>query len=119
MPDDKEKIDEAVLRATIMKGTIEHLIAEMTPERLAVFADAWLAKVFGEMFSTWRWSTELDAIVKPALLEQIKSPVFFGRVQEAIQKGLDKAVADLPEKVAKEITDAAIASVKARLEPRR
>lgn len=111
----EEKMDEAALRALIMKGTMERLISEMTPERMAVFADAWLNKVFVDLFSQWRYDAEIQAIVKPALLEQVKNPIFAGRVQVAVQQGLDKAVADLPDKVAKEITDSALTAVKARL----
>jgi len=110
-----EQLEEA-LRATIMKGTIDHLLAEMTPERMAVFADAWLAKVFTDLFSHWRYGGEVDAIVKPVLLEQVKNPVFVARVQVAIQQGLDRAITELPDKIAKQITEAAMEQVKTRLQ---
>jgi len=113
----EEALTAEAVRATILKGTLEYLIKEMTPERLTTFADDILKKSFTDIFGSWRLGGQFDESVKPLFLKAVNDPVFQARIQKAIQEGLNKAVAQLPDKVAKEITDFAVAGLRQKLAP--
>lgn len=117
MPDKEEQLTTEAIRATVLKGTIEYLIKEMTPERLSAFADDILKKAFSDLFGGWRLETSFNEAVKPLFMVAINNPVFQARMQVAVQEGLDKAVSQLPEKVAKEISEFAIEGLRKKLNP--
>lgn len=119
MPDQKkeDELTAAAIRATILKGTLDHLIKEMTPERLTAFADDMLKKSFTDIFGGWAFNNQFHEEVKPLFLAAIRDPIFQARIQKAVQEGLDKAVSQLPERVAKEIADFAIDALRKKLSP--
>ena len=104
---------ESSLNKTIMAGAVSHILDELTPERMEVFVSAMLDKAFSE-FRTWEIGKAISEEAKPILQKAVKTPEMRARIEAAVNAGIEKALADLPGRVAEDITTAAMTGSKNR-----
>ncbi len=112
---DDKKLTEEGLRAMLLKGTIEHVIAQLTPERLETFLGETMSKMFDNLFAGYH-SPLQNAVMGHAqkiVAELIVQPEVQTRIEAACKKAVDSYINQIPgdlEKVLREVSTSAIRS---------
>jgi hypothetical protein len=99
-------LQEAALRATILKGTVAHLLSVLTPETLQVFLEKTLADALKGIASH-----EIQNAMKPhyekIISEYVALPEVKARMEQAVRAAVDGSVAAYPAAVQAAIADMA------------
>jgi hypothetical protein len=102
----ESNLQEAALRATILKGTVNYLLSVLTPETLRVFLEKTLADSVKGIASY-----EIQNAMKPhyekIILEYVALPEVKARLEVAIKSAVDGSVAAYPATVQAFIADTA------------
>lgn len=83
------------LRATIMAGAVQHIVKELTPERLQVFATEILEEGLKNLDSYELRKTVKD-LADPMMKAYCMRPDFIARIEVAVKEGMENFVKDLP-----------------------
>jgi hypothetical protein len=99
-------LQEAALRATILKGTVAHLLSVLTPEALQVFLEKTLSDALKGIASY-----EIQNAMKPhyekIISEYVSLPEVKARMEQAVRAAVDGSVAAYPASVQATLADMA------------
>jgi hypothetical protein len=98
------------LRATIMAGAVQHIIKELTPERLHQFATEILDKGLDNL-NSWELQKAVSEAAAPAIKSYAMRPDFIARVEEAVKVGMEKFVNDLPNVIYEEFKSTIVEAI--------
>lgn len=83
------------IRATIMAGAVQHIVKELTPDRLAEFATQVLEEGLKEI-NGYQLRKMVGEMAEPMMKEYCMRPDFIARVETAVKEGMEKFIKDLP-----------------------
>lgn len=99
---DEKSLQSAALRATILKGAVDHLLTVLTPDTLKVFVEKVLAEAFDKI-SAWDMASAARPYVEKFVKEYMESPEVQERARCAARTAVDTALGKLPGDVANEL----------------
>ena len=103
---DEAKLQEETLRATLLKGVVDHLLASLTPEALAVFLEKMLAEAL-KGISSYQITDAMRPHFKAIVDAYVATPEVTSRINEAIHAGVDSAIGDYPATIRGAVFDMA------------
>lgn len=112
---DAASLQEATLRATLLKGVVDHLLGKLTPEVLTVFLEKTLADAL-KGISSYEITTAVRPHLKTIVDEYLTIPEVHARVVASVHQGVDLAVTQYPEEIRKSLVDTALANFKRALQ---
>jgi plasmid maintenance system killer protein len=86
------------LRATIMSGAVSHIVKELTPERLNVFVNEALERVF-ENFRLYEIESQIKKLAEKQLEHLISQPEAQERIRQITAKAFAEYMGMLDQQV--------------------
>lgn len=90
------------LKATILKGAVDHLIGALTPDMLRGFMEKTLQQAFESILS-WQMANAAKPYVDEIAKEYMTTPEVQERTRVAVRGAIDAALGKLPESMANDI----------------
>ena len=103
---DESKLQEEALRATILKGAVDHIVSKLTPEALTVFLQKTLAEAL-KGISSYQIQEAVKPYTAQVLAIYIEQPVVKAQIEAAAIAGVNLAIAEYPEALRKAIVSIA------------
>lgn len=103
------ELKESSLRATILKGTVAHLLSVLTPEALQVFLEKTLADAVKGICS-YDIQNAMRPHYEKIISEYVSLPPVKARLEEAVKAAVDGAVAAYPASVQAAVSGMAMKS---------
>lgn len=96
--DKLEELTAEGVRTHILAGAIDHILTQLTPERLRLVADEWAKSILNDV-SSWRLEQIARGQWEPMLTEAVQRPEFLALCRKAVEQGLELAMKEIPAKV--------------------
>jgi hypothetical protein len=99
-------LQEASLRASILKGTVDHLLSVLTPEALRVFVEKLLADTL-KGISSYEIQCAMRPHCQAIIQEYVERPGVKAHMEEVLHASVDSYVDEFPAMITSTIMETA------------
>lgn len=106
-------LEEAVgkgLRATLMQGAVNHIVKELTPERMNTFVTGILDEGLKNL-NSWELRSMVSKTAEPMMKDYSMRPDFIAAVEACVKEGMEKFLKELPDIVYNEFREVVVGAI--------
>lgn len=95
---EKDGLLEAGLRKALLKGAVEHILKELTPERL----EEWAIKLLDDTFKDiqlYDIRKEIEAQARPYARQLLSKPEMQTRIKGVVEDAIEQTLIGLPDEI--------------------
>lgn len=111
---DEKTLQAEAIKTTILKSAVENLLANLTPESIAIFVEKTLAESI-KSITSWDLSNAVRPHATKLVNEYVATPEVQDRMKKAFHGAIDAALGTMPDLIKAEVASAAAEAFKRTL----